>query len=125
MGRPVRYLPAQRLVPSRGANPGLARRARRSPLASIGPLGCLAALFLPLLRVLPLLGVLPLPGGPWLIEAHASEQGGERPDPHRLIEQLGRVLVTVENEYVEPVDRAVLLEGALQGMVAALDPHSA
>lgn len=63
--------------------------------------------------------------GPGLIEAHASEPQENQPDPHRLIDQLGRVLVTVENEYVEPVDRAVLLEGALQGMVAALDPHSA
>lgn len=80
-------------------------------MAFIGPLGRLAALLFPLVW------------GPSLIEAHASEQ--EQPDPHRLIEQLGRVLVTVENEYVQPVDRAVLLEGALQGMVAALDPHSA
>ncbi|MDP9035023.1 MAG: S41 family peptidase [Myxococcota bacterium] len=41
-----------------------------------------------------------------------------------MIEQLGRVLVQVENEYVDPVDRAKLLDGALKGMLAELDPHS-
>lgn len=48
-----------------------------------------------------------------------------RPDgPYALVDQLGRVLVEVENEYVDPVDRAKLLRGALKGMVAELDPHS-
>lgn len=58
----------------------------------------------------------------------ASPEGSaatERVDPYRLLDQLGRVLVTVENEYVEPADRSLLLQGALQGMVSALDPHSA
>jgi carboxyl-terminal processing protease len=40
------------------------------------------------------------------------------------VEQLGRVLVEVENEYVDPVDRAKLVNGAIKGMVAELDPHS-
>jgi carboxyl-terminal processing protease len=38
--------------------------------------------------------------------------------------QLGRVLVTVENEYVEPVERAKIVSGGIEGMVAGLDPHS-
>jgi carboxyl-terminal processing protease len=33
--------------------------------------------------------------------------------------------VLIEDQYVEPVDRARLLEGAIEGMVAELDPHSA
>lgn len=45
--------------------------------------------------------------------------------PHHVIEQLARVLVLVENHYVHPVDRAKILEGAIKGMVAELDPHSA
>ncbi len=45
--------------------------------------------------------------------------------PFDLFDQLARVLVVVEKEYVEPVDRAKLLRGALKGMVAELDPHSA
>jgi len=53
--------------------------------------------------------------------AHA---GSERESPYRVVEQLGRVLVWIENEYVDPVDRKRLLEGAIKGMVAELDPHS-
>ena len=44
--------------------------------------------------------------------------------PYAAVEQLGRVLVDVENEYVDPVDRARLVDGAIKGMVAELDPHS-
>ncbi len=65
--------------------------------------------------------------------AHPAGDDGEgqwagpeqRPDPYRLLDQMGRVLVTVENQYFEPVDRSALLEGALEGMVGSLDPHSA
>jgi carboxyl-terminal processing protease len=49
----------------------------------------------------------------------------ERENPYALLSQLGRVLTWIENEYVDPVDRRTLLEGALEGMVAKLDPHSA
>ncbi|MDP9149806.1 MAG: S41 family peptidase [Myxococcota bacterium] len=56
-----------------------------------------------------------LAGGP------RSAQGDA---PYAMVEQLGRVLVQVENEYVDPVDRAKLLDGAVKGMVAELDPHS-
>jgi carboxyl-terminal processing protease len=41
------------------------------------------------------------------------------------MQQLAGVLVYVENEYVDPVDRSRLLEGSIKGMVATLDPHSA
>ena len=44
--------------------------------------------------------------------------------PYAVIAQLGRVLVEVENEYVEPVERGRLINGAIKGMVAELDPHS-
>ncbi|MBX3184364.1 MAG: S41 family peptidase [Polyangiaceae bacterium] len=54
--------------------------------------------------------------------AHAS---GEQDSPYALLGQLARVLVLIENQYVEPVDRARLLQGGIKGMVAELDPHSA
>lgn len=38
--------------------------------------------------------------------------------------QLGRVLVEIENSYVDPVERGKLVEGAIKGMVENLDPHS-
>jgi carboxyl-terminal processing protease len=44
--------------------------------------------------------------------------------PYAAVEQLGRVLVEVERDYVDPVDRAKLVDGAIKGMVAELDPHS-
>jgi carboxyl-terminal processing protease len=44
--------------------------------------------------------------------------------PYAAVEQLGRVLVDVEAEYVDPVDRARLIDGAIKGMVSELDPHS-
>ena len=53
--------------------------------------------------------------------AHATS---ERQNPYELMEQLGRVLVAIEDEYVDPVDRARLIEGGIKGMVAELDPHS-
>jgi carboxyl-terminal processing protease len=61
-------------------------------------------------------GVLGLGGVAGL--ARASE------GPYDLVRQLARVLVLIENEYVDPVDRGRLLEGAIKGMVAELDPHS-
>jgi carboxyl-terminal processing protease len=45
--------------------------------------------------------------------------------PYAVVRQLARVLVLVENEYVDAVERDRLLAGAIQGMVAQLDPHSA
>jgi carboxyl-terminal processing protease len=44
--------------------------------------------------------------------------------PYAAMAQLGRVLTLVENEYVDPVDRTKLVNGAIAGMVDDLDPHS-
>ncbi len=49
----------------------------------------------------------------------------EAQSPYAVLGQMARVLVLIENEYVEPVERTRLLEGAVKGMVAELDPHSA
>ena len=45
--------------------------------------------------------------------------------PYEVLDQLARVLTLVEREYVEPVDRSRLVQGAIKGMVSELDPHSA
>jgi carboxyl-terminal processing protease len=39
-------------------------------------------------------------------------------------DQMSRVLVLVEHNYVEPAQREKLLDGAMRGMVEELDPHS-
>ena len=54
---------------------------------------------------------------------HASATSHDE-SPYAALGQLGRVLVTIENEYVEPVDRTKMVNGAIEGMVAGLDPHS-
>lgn len=48
----------------------------------------------------------------------------ENQNPYQAVSQMGRVLVQVENHYVDPVDRGKLVEGAIKGMVENLDPHS-
>jgi carboxyl-terminal processing protease len=53
-----------------------------------------------------------------------AEAGTEAQSPYWFMGQLARVLVLVENEYVEPVAQERLLEGAVKGMVQELDPHS-
>src|SRR5262245_3175598 len=54
--------------------------------------------------------------------SHASTR---EESPYNDFGQLGRVLVLVENQYVEPVDHKRVVEGAIKGMVHELDPHSA
>jgi carboxyl-terminal processing protease len=49
----------------------------------------------------------------------------ERQNPYAIFDQLARVLTFVENEYVDPIDQKRLVEGAIEGVVAKLDPHSA
>lgn len=50
---------------------------------------------------------------------------GSSDSPFAVTRKLGEALVLVEKEYVEPVPRQKLLDGALKGMVQNLDPHSA
>jgi carboxyl-terminal processing protease len=53
-----------------------------------------------------------------------SARGAHGDTPYAVLDQLGRVLVEVENEYVDVVDRERLVNGAIRGMVSELDPHS-
>jgi carboxyl-terminal processing protease len=43
---------------------------------------------------------------------------------YKQLELFARVLSYVENNYVEPVDRRVLMYGAIKGMLDTLDPHT-
>lgn len=60
-----------------------------------------------------------------LVGSLRAEATPENQNPYQSVNQLGRVLVQVENHYVDPVDRDKLVEGAIKGMVENLDPHSA
>lgn len=59
------------------------------------------------------------------VAARTADATPAAASPFALLDQLARVLVVVENAYVEPTSRDRLVEGALKGMVAELDPHSA
>jgi carboxyl-terminal processing protease len=63
-------------------------------------------------------------GGACVTGLGGGPQSARGDAPYSAVEQLGRVLVQVENEYVDPVDRSKLVDGAIKGMVAELDPHS-
>src|SRR5690349_9498992 len=44
--------------------------------------------------------------------------------PYKKLNIFTRVLSYIENNYVEDVDQEKLVYGAIEGMVARLDPHS-
>jgi carboxyl-terminal processing protease len=59
------------------------------------------------------------------LSARTTEADSARRNPYALYDELARALLLVENQYVEPAERDRLVEGAIKGMVAELDPHSA
>ena len=98
-------------------------RVAKSP-SSLGRLGLLGSLrFPPPLRPLAL-AVCAFAGGACATTLGGGSRSAHGDTPFAAVEQLGRVLVEVENDYVDPVDRAKLVDGAVKGMVSELDPHS-
>jgi len=59
------------------------------------------------------------------IAAHVADATTQAASPYAAFDQMSRVLVLVENNYVDPTQRAKVVDGAIKGMVAELDPHSA
>ena len=59
------------------------------------------------------------------LTAHVGHATSEAQSPYAPLSQMARVLVFMENQYVDPVERETILDGAIKGMVAELDPHSA
>jgi carboxyl-terminal processing protease len=57
--------------------------------------------------------------------AHFASATPEAASPYSPFDQLARVLVIIENYYVDPAQRSKIVEGAMKGMMAELDPHSA
>ncbi|MBR0647981.1 S41 family peptidase [Roseomonas hellenica] len=54
----------------------------------------------------------------------AWAQDGSRAETYRLLNLFGDVFERVRAEYVEPVNDRDVIENAIQGMLAGLDPHS-
>ena len=59
------------------------------------------------------------------IAAHVADATTQAASPYSAFDQMSRVLVLLENNYVDPTQRAKVVDGAIKGMVAELDPHSA
>jgi carboxyl-terminal processing protease len=58
------------------------------------------------------------------VTGRASHANGHNSSPYAPLAQMARVMVFIENHYVDPVERQRVLDGAIKGMVAELDPHS-
>ena len=56
----------------------------------------------------------------------SSESFAERGtrEPYARLDTFAQVLSVVEGHYVEEVDRESMIDGAIHGMIRALDPHS-
>jgi carboxyl-terminal processing protease len=59
-----------------------------------------------------------------IVTSQLASATTQEESPYAPFEQLARVLVLVENQYVEPAQRRKMIDGAIKGMVAELDPHS-
>ncbi len=56
--------------------------------------------------------------------AQAVARGPMSPIPYEHIRQIAEVFGLAKAAYVEPIDEKKVLQGAIEGMVASLDPHS-
>ncbi|MGB7406648.1 MAG: S41 family peptidase [Pacificimonas sp.] len=60
----------------------------------------------------------------FLVPTNTSVQAANSADTYRQLDQLMNIFERVRSEYVEDVTDEQLLEGAIDGMLASLDPHS-
>src|SRR5262249_25241184 len=56
--------------------------------------------------------------------ASVAKAANDPAGPYRKLDVFSHVLSLIQNDYVEDVDDAKLLYGAIDGMVRTLDPHS-
>src|SRR3546814_7776706 len=59
-----------------------------------------------------------------LIPAAAATQAASEADTYQQLDQLMNVFEKVSSEYVDKVDDKTLNQGAINGMLASIDPHS-
>lgn len=71
-----------------------------------------------------LLLLLTLCTGFWLVDLFSGCSEAKTGTPYKELEQFTDVLTIIQNSYVEEVPLEKLVEGAIEGMLAVLDPHS-
>ncbi|MDZ7592381.1 MAG: S41 family peptidase [Rubrivivax sp.] len=76
------------------------------------------------LKVAGILAVGVVAGALTTMQLQAVARSSLSPLPLAEVQQLAAVFDRVKSEYVEPVDEKKLIEDAIGGMVAGLDPHS-
>lgn len=59
-----------------------------------------------------------------LVGASVAQDTSEAASPFRNLGSFARAFAQIERAYVDEVDQDTLVQGALRGMVATLDPHS-
>src|SRR5690242_7839254 len=57
-------------------------------------------------------------------KSDSKAAGGDKSELYQQLNLFGDVLERIRRDYVEPVDEKTLMENAINGMLAALDPHS-
>jgi carboxyl-terminal processing protease len=57
-------------------------------------------------------------------KAEPKAAAGDKSELYQQLNLFGDVLERIRRDYVEPVDEKTLMENAINGMLAALDPHS-
>jgi carboxyl-terminal processing protease len=65
-----------------------------------------------------------LAGALTTVSLQTVARGQLAPLPLEELQQLAAVFSMVKTDYVEPVDEKKLIQDAISGMVASLDPHS-
>ena len=82
------------------------------------------------LRIASAAAVLALLAGSAFLPASAQDKAdpkaatGDKSELYQQLNLFGDVLERIRRDYVEPVDEKTLMENAINGMLAALDPHS-
>jgi len=76
------------------------------------------------LKVTGLLALGALAGALTTMQVTAVARSSLAPMPLEELQQLAAVFGMIKNDYVEPVDEKKLINDAISGMVAGLDPHS-
>ena len=62
--------------------------------------------------------------GPGMLSAQTTDSAQELPLPLDEVRIFTEVLNRIRSSYVEPIDDKTLLENAIKGMLAGIDPHS-
>lgn len=74
-------------------------------------------------RIIPILLLTLLFGG-WMVDRFVGCSEAETGSAYKELEQFTDVLTIIQKNYVEPVSMEKLIEGAINGMLGVLDPHS-